>query len=76
MGDLDCVSCVSDGLCVRGPTDGAGGVVGPTALCWRENLCVCSFVSVVVCVSPSKICVCDQAHHNATESREWARSLR
>jgi len=20
-------------------TDGAGGVVGPTALCWRENLC-------------------------------------
>ena len=33
MGDLDCVSCVSDGLCV------------------------CSFVSVVVCVSPSKICV-------------------
>ena len=33
VGDLDCVSCVSDGLCV------------------------CSFVSVVVCVSPSKICV-------------------
>ena len=33
MGDLDCVSCVSDGLCV------------------------CSSVSVVVCVSPSKICV-------------------
>ena len=33
VGDLDCVSCVSDGLCV------------------------CSFVSVVVCVSLSKICV-------------------
>ena len=21
-----------------------GGVVGPTALCWRENLCVCTWI--------------------------------
>ena len=26
--------------------------------CVSDGLCVCSFVSVVVCVSPSKICVC------------------
>ena len=41
VGDLDCVSCVSDGLCV------------------------CLFVSVVVCVSPSKICVCHCCERSA-----------
>ena len=45
MGDLDCVSCVSDGLCV------------------------CSFVSVVVCVSPSKICVCGLGRDELTTGR-------